>query len=100
MPAVTSWGSDRIDIFGLGTNNAMFHKSWDGNSWQPSQTGWDSQGGTFSSAPAVTSWGLNRIDIFDLGSAINDMQHRAWTGSAWSPTGTGWETLGGIFDAD
>jgi hypothetical protein len=77
MPAVTSWGPNRIDIFGLGSNNAMFHKSWDGNSWQPSQTGWDSQGGTFSSAPAVTSWGLNRIDIFDLGSAINDMQHRA-----------------------
>jgi Repeat of unknown function (DUF346) len=42
-----SWGPDRLDIFGLGTNNEMFHKSWDGISWGPSQTGWEALGGVF-----------------------------------------------------
>ena len=26
-PAVASWGSDRLDIFGLGTDNSMYHKA-------------------------------------------------------------------------
>jgi hypothetical protein len=31
--AVTSWGSNRLDIFGLGTDNQMYHKAWDGSAW-------------------------------------------------------------------
>ena len=25
-PAVVSWGPDRLDIFGLGTDNVLYHK--------------------------------------------------------------------------
>jgi hypothetical protein len=28
-PAVVSWGPNRLDIFGLGTDDLMYHKAWD-----------------------------------------------------------------------
>jgi Repeat of unknown function (DUF346) len=95
--AVVSWAADRLDIFGLGTNNEMFHKYWDGSKWGPSQTGWEGLGGTFNSPPAVVSWAADRLDIFGLGTN-NEMFHKYWQGS-WGPSQTGWEALGGIFDA-
>ncbi|MBU2666629.1 matrixin family metalloprotease [Actinoplanes bogorensis] len=91
--AVTAWGPNRLDIFGLGTDRGMFHKAWTGNAWAPSPDGWEGLGGIFTSPPAVTSWGNNRLDIFGLGLG-GGMFHKAWTGSAWTP---GWEALGGIF---
>jgi hypothetical protein len=44
---VASWGPNRLDIFGLGTDNQMFHKAWNGQ-WHPSQTGWEALGGVFN----------------------------------------------------
>ena len=46
--AVTSWDVNRLDIFGLGTNNEMFHKAWDGSAWRPSPTDWEPLGGVFT----------------------------------------------------
>src|SRR5271165_4508147 len=48
---VASWGANRLDIFGLGTDNQMYHKAWDGSSWLPSEKGWDLIGGVFNSLP-------------------------------------------------
>ena len=93
-PAVAAWGSNRLDIFGLGTDWAMYHKAWDG-SWHPSVTDWERLGGVFYSPPAVTAWGSNRLDIFGLGTDWA-MYHKAWDGS-WHPSVTDWERLGGIF---
>ena len=45
--APVAWGSNRLDIFALGTNNEMFHKAWDG-AWHPSLTGWEALGGVFT----------------------------------------------------
>jgi len=96
--AAVSWGPNRLDIFGLGTDNSMYHKWWDGSAWGPSQTGWEALGGTFVSPPAVVSWGLNRLDIFGLGTD-SSMYHKSWDGSAWGPSQTGWEALGGTFNS-
>ena len=93
---VASWGLNRLDIFGLGTDNQMFHKAWDGQ-WHPSQTGWEALGGVFNSPPEAVAWGPNRLDIFGLGTD-NQMFHKAWTGSQWHPSQTGWEALGGVFN--
>jgi len=95
MSAVASWGPNRLDIFGLGTDNQMFHKAWNG-AWHPSPTGWEPLGGVFNSPPAVASWGPNRLDIFGLGTD-NQMFHKAWNG-AWHPSPTDWEPLGGVFN--
>jgi hypothetical protein len=83
-PAVASWGPNRLDVFGLGTdNNAMHHIAWDGGSW-----GWDSLGGGFTSPPAVASWGPNRLDVFGRGTD-NSMYHGWWDGGSWQL----WENL-------
>jgi hypothetical protein len=94
--AVASWGSNRLDIFGLGTDNQMYHKAWNGTSWEPSQTDWQPLGGTFNSPPAAVSWGSNRLDIFGLGTD-NQMYHKAWNGTSWEPSQTDWQPLGGTF---
>ncbi len=95
---VVAWGPDRLDIFGLGTNNSMYHKAWTGSSWYPSPTDWESIGGVFNSPPSAVSWGSDRLDIFGLGTN-NSMFHKAWTGSSWFPSPTGWEGIGGVFNS-
>jgi len=40
---VVSWGPDRIDVFGLGTDDAMYHLAWDGHAWSD----WEPRGGKF-----------------------------------------------------
>jgi len=94
--AAVSWGRNRLDIFGLGTNSSMYHKAWDGR-WHPSPTDWEHLGGTFNSPPAAVSWGSNRLDIFGLGTN-NSMYHKWWDGR-WSPSPSDWEHLGGTFNS-
>ena len=44
-PAAVSWAPNRLDIFGLGVANDMFHNwSSDGTNWG----GWESLGGIFN----------------------------------------------------
>ncbi len=93
---VTSWGANRLDIFGLGTDHQMFHKAWDGSRWHPSPVDWEPLGGKFTSPPAVVAWGPNRLDIFGLGTD-HQMFHKAWDGSRWHPSPIDWEPLGGKF---
>ena len=95
---VAAWGTNRLDIFGIGTDGAMFHKAWDGAAWRPSLLDWERLGGIFTSPPAVTAWGNNRLDIFGLGTD-GAMFHKAWDGTAWRPSLLDWERLGGIFTA-
>jgi hypothetical protein len=83
-PDASSWGSNRLDVFVRGTDNALYHKAWAG-AWY----GYDSLGGGLTSDPGVVSWGPNRIDVFVRGTD-NALYHKVWAG-AWY----GWESLGG-----
>ena len=38
-PRAVSWGPNRLDTFVRGTDGAMWHQSWNGNSWG----GWDAK---------------------------------------------------------
>ena len=107
-PAVVSWGPNRLDIFGLSRTAGvygMYHKAWDGNTWQPSQLDWDDLGrsrpGVFVGPPAVVARGPNRLDIFAVNShgAVGDnaMYHKGWDGNSWQPSGWEWHNLGGTF---
>ncbi|MDF2615190.1 MAG: hypothetical protein K0S71_2976 [Clostridia bacterium] len=86
-PAVSSWQANRLDVFGRGQNNALWHKWWNGSRWSE----WEDLGGVLTSAPAAVSWGRNRIDAFGRGQN-NALWHKWWDGSSWS----GWEDLGGV----
>lgn len=90
-PDVSSWGTNRLDVFVRGTDNAMWHKWWDGSAWR----GWERLGGVLTSGPGAVSWGPNRIDVFARGTD-NALWHRWWDGSAWR----GWESLGGVITSD
>ena len=48
-PAVVAWGNNRLDIFGLGIDGAMYYKAWDGAAWRPSPLDWERLGGVFTS---------------------------------------------------
>src|SRR5262249_51703383 len=65
--SVSAWGPNRLDVFALGLDGAVYHKAWNGSVWQPSPSGWESLGGGFISPPRVVSWGANRLDVFGIG---------------------------------
>jgi hypothetical protein len=74
-PTVSSWGANRLDVFARGTDNALWHKWWDGSAWR----GWESLGGVLTSGPGAVSWGPNRIDVFVRGTD-NAIWHKWWNG--------------------
>lgn len=84
-PAATSSGLGRLDVFGRGTDNALWHK-WRTSSWSD----WEFQGGSLTSEPAVVAWAPNRLDLFVRGPD-NALWHKWWDGRSWS----GWEYQGG-----
>lgn len=85
-PGVASWAPNRLDTFVRGTDNALYHKWWNGSRWSD----WENLGGTLTSSPTAVSWGNNRIDVFARGRS-NRLFHLWWDGSRWS----NWEDLGG-----
>ena len=54
-------------------------------------SGWESLGGTLTTAPAAASWQPNRLDVF-AGGTGDSLYHIWWDGQRWSS----WESLGGV----
>jgi hypothetical protein len=96
---VVSWGSDRLDVFVLGTDRALYHKWWNGAAWGPSVTDYEGMGGVCTSAPQVVAWGPNRLDVFVTGTN-SALYHKWWNGAAWGPSVTDFEYMGGICVGD
>lgn len=84
-PASVSWANGRIDIFIRGTDNALWHK-WFQGGW----SNWESLGGTLGSSPTVSSWAPGRLDVFATnGSGV---PIHKWYEGGWS----NWETFDGV----
>jgi serine protease AprX len=92
---VVAWGPNRLDVFVIGTDSALYHKWWNGASWGPSLTGYENMGGVCISSPEVVSWGPNRLDVFVVGTN-SALYHKWWNGASWGPSLTGYENMGGI----
>jgi len=79
-PAISSWGSERLDIFcaiqpiGNLPNSAIWHLWMDSGVWQH----WESLGGQVASDPTAVSWQPQRVDLFACGPTL-DLQH-LWFG--------------------
>jgi hypothetical protein len=69
MPAVATWGPNRVDIFVSTTSlvSDLYHKYWDGTQWQPSFQGWDDVGGTMAGSPSVAVIGPEQLAVFVTG---------------------------------
>ncbi|MEG1324233.1 MAG: M43 family zinc metalloprotease [Janthinobacterium sp.] len=96
---VVAWGANRLDVFVVGTDRALYHKAWNGTAWAPSVTGYEGQGGICTSAPQVVSWAPNRLDVFVTGTD-SGLFHKWWNGTAWGPSLTGYEAMGGLCVGD
>jgi len=83
-PGVSSWAAGRLDVFVRGGDNALYHRSYEGN-W----SGWQGLGGELTSDPVAVSWGPGRIDVFARGTD-HSLIHK-WFDGGWSA----WESLGG-----
>jgi len=83
-PGAASWGHGRLDIVAQGTDNALWHKWFDGG-WHE----WESLGGEITADPAGASWASGRLDLFARGTD-NALWHR-WFDGSWH----NWESLGG-----
>jgi Repeat of unknown function (DUF346) len=94
-PVAVSWGADRLDIFVVGTDGALYHKWWDGLAWGPSVTDYERLGGVCVGSPAAVSWAPDRLDVFVVGTDLA-LYHKWWDGSAWGPSLTDYERQGGI----
>ena len=88
-PGASSWAPGRLDVFGRGTDSALWHKWYEGG-WSD----WESLGGTLTSSPAAVSWGPGRIDVFARGTDCA-LWHK-WYEGGWS----GWESLGGVLTSE
>jgi hypothetical protein len=78
----------RIDVFGLGTDYAMYHNSNIGGRWLAT---WEPLGGVFSSKATLVSQGPGSLDVFARGADFT-LRHRSYNGSAWT---SDWQNLGG-----
>jgi Pregnancy-associated plasma protein-A/Repeat of unknown function (DUF346) len=96
---VVAWGANRLDVFALGTDRALYHKWWGGSAWGPSVTGYESLGGICTSAPQAVAWGPNRLDMFVTG-IDSALYHKWWDGTNWGPSLTGYEAMGGVIMGD
>ena len=85
-PAVSTQNANSLDVFAIGTDNALWHKSMDGSAW----SAWGSLGGTLTSSPAATSPASGVIDVFGRGGN-GALYSKQYSGSAWG----GWKKIGG-----
>ncbi|KAL9632249.1 MAG: hypothetical protein Q9164_005437, partial [Protoblastenia rupestris] len=89
-PVATTWGPDRLHVFGLDDNSVLKHQYWDGTGWQPSVHELENLGsGCDSAYPiAASSWGEGRLDVFCT-EPNGGLMHQFYDGSAWHPSTTG-----------
>jgi hypothetical protein len=79
-PGVSSWDSGRVDVFARGTDNALWHRSYDVTGWSP----WESLGGQITSDPAAVSRANGVIDVFATGTD-SALYHWAFGSQGWAP---------------
>ena len=87
-PVAVSWGPNRLDVFAMGSDNAVWHRAYDGAGWQA----WESLGGTRRLASGGSDPGAQLSGCVHQGRGQRHLAPR-FNGSSWGA----WESLGGLF---
>ncbi|MDQ6700898.1 MAG: hypothetical protein M3Z36_12030, partial [Acidobacteriota bacterium] len=84
-PVAVSWGPDRLDVFAIFRDGALWHKWWDGQIWNEWESlgGSSSTGGTFIGSPSAVSWSKDRLDVFAVGGD-GLVYHFWWSAQTWA----------------
>src|SRR5262249_18955685 len=104
-PAAVSWGVNRIDVVGLGGDDAIWHTYWNGTVWVGGdRLGWQAPGQPFTGGPAIASPGPGQLAIFARRTSARDLYRKlypadasVWNRDAWAPFSS---TFTGSFTAD
>lgn len=89
-PSIASWGPGRIDVFGRGLGDGVFH--WSRNAGG-SFSGPNSQGGSIYGSPTAVSSGSERITVLGASAVDESMVSQSWLGSSW----TSLRSIGGSY---
>jgi len=86
-----SWSKDRLDVFGIGSDSALWH-NWFNGKWNT----WESLGGVCFGKPKAIAARNGRLDIFVKGTD-SALYQKCYNGK-WND----WQRLGGghIYDPD
>jgi hypothetical protein len=90
-PAVIGRANGRVDVFAVGSDHAMYHRTRGGPPGSERWSPWEYLGGRFSSAATVVSRDVTSIDVFARGADFT-LRHRRNTNGVWSDD---WQNLGG-----
>ncbi|KAL8733489.1 MAG: hypothetical protein Q9166_002116 [cf. Caloplaca sp. 2 TL-2023] len=86
---VSSWGENRLDVYGITGDNLLYHNSWYGYSWSI----WKFLGPVpMPKGVAATSWSANRLDIVVNGGGR--FYYKYFDGEDWKPDMLGWYDKG------
>ena len=96
ISAVVRQGSNDIELFGLGSDKAFWHRTGNGSHWP---VNWDSHRGGFKSAPTLVSSCPGEYDVFGI-SNDKGVSHSHWKEKVgWTPSYGQWTPLGGSLQA-
>ena len=94
ISAVVRKGSNTIELFGLGLDNAFWHRTGNGSHWP---VDWVSHEGGFKSAPTLVSSCPGEYDVFGI-DGDKRVLYSHWSETAgWAPSVGQWTPLGGSF---
>lgn len=73
-PAAAAWMAEPevdtpgpVDVFAVGTDQHLIHKSFDGTDWWPALADWESMGGKMHDTPAALTLGRGRVNAIVAG---------------------------------
>ncbi len=96
--AAAACNSDgRLEVFGVGSNNAIWH-NWQTAAHSGPWSGWASLGGVVTSEPCVYVNSDGRLEVFARGTD-NALWHN-WQTEPHAGPWSGWTSLGGIITSD
>lgn len=87
-PTAVTWGSDRIDVLGIGNDQRLWQRTWTpATDWQP----WRSTGGTqVQWTPTAITRGPGQFDVFAVDTAEQVVQRHFDATTGWGD----WVRLG------
>jgi hypothetical protein len=96
--AAAACNSDgRLEVFGVGTDNAVWH-NWQNAAHAGPWSGWASLGGVVTSDPAVFLNSDGRLEVFARG--LDNAVWHNWQKAPHAGPWSGWASLGGVVTSD
>lgn len=95
--STTSWGFNRMDVYGVDTRGNLAHQFWDGYQWNPAYDKTETLGNDVGSVPTAVSRAAGTTDVFQI-AKNGSLMHQYWDGTGWRPSSDDFDSLEGDLD--